>query len=223
VGSRSVEPAFNRMTTPGRSAGLGFVLLLLAGCASKQPVPVGDFTEPVAQPVWKAGDEWAYRYDGASGSGTFIWRVDRTENLAGVPHYIVTAGPREIFYRVDDLGFTRETLDGKISREISPSAWRVVAFPLRVGQSWSMKYVERRPIEGETESVERRCVAEKQETVTVPAGTFAAIRVVCTNTRANAWVLTLWYAPVVHHMVKDEYPLRTGGRSSRELLKFSLK
>jgi len=134
----------------------------------------------------------------------------------------VTAGPREIFYRIDDLGFTRETLDGKISREISPSTWRVVAFPLRVGQSWSMKYVERRPVEQETESVERRCAAEGQEAVTVPAGTFATIRIACTNTRANAWVLTLWYSPVVHHMVKDEYPLKTGGRASRELLKFSV-
>ena len=213
------------MTTrsPGCSAALGLVLLFLAGCAGKQAVPVADFTEPVAQPVWKAGDEWAYRYGGASGSGAFVWRVDRTENLAGAPHYVVAADPREIFYRVDDLGFTRETLDGKISREISPSAWRVVAFPLRVGQSWRMKYVESRPIEGETEGVERRCAAEGRETVTVPAGTFAAIRIVCTNALTNTWVLTLWYAPFVHHMVKDEYPLKTGGRSSRELRKFSLR
>lgn len=166
---------------------------------------------------------WAYRYNGSSGSGTFAWRVERVENLSGVPHYVVTAGPREIFYRVDNLGFTREALDGKISREISPSAWRVVAFPLRVGQSWSMKYVEKRPIEQETESVERRCAAEGRDTVTVPAGTFATIRVVCTNALTNAWVLTLWYAPFVNHMVKDEYPLKTGGRSSRELLNFSLR
>jgi len=186
-------------------------------------MPARDMTGPVAQPVWKAGDEWAYRYDGASGSGTFVWRVDRTENLAGVPHYVITAGTREIFYRVDDLGFTQETLGGKISREISPSTWRVVAFPLRVGQSWTMKYLERRPIEQETESVERRCAAEAQEDVTVPAGTFAAIRIVCTNMQSNAWVLTLWYSPVVHHMVRDEYPVRTGGRASRELLGFRLQ
>ena len=207
----------------GRALGLGLVLVILTGCHAKQVTPAPDITASVAQPVWKAGDEWAYRFDGAAGSGTFVWRVDRTENLGGVPHYVVTAGAREIFYRVDDLGFTRETLDGKISREISPSTWRVVAFPLRVGQSWTMKYVERRPIEGATESVERRCAAEGQETVTVPAGRFAAMRIVCTNTRSNAWVLTLWYSPVVHHMVKDEYPVRTGGRASRELLKFRLQ
>ena len=206
-----------------RALARGLVLLVLAGCAGKQTVPIGDFTEPVAQPVWKLGDEWTYRYDGSSGTGTFAWRVERMENVAGVPHYVVTAGAREIFYRADNLGFTREALDGKISREISPSAWRVVAFPLQVGQSWSMKYVERRPIEQETESVERRCAAEGRDTVTVPAGTFATVRIVCTNALTNAWVLTLWYAPFVHHMVKDEYPLKSGGRSSRELLTFSLK
>lgn len=209
--------------SPSHALGGALVLLLLAGCVGKQAAPIGDFTEPVAQPVWKLGDVWAYRYDGSSGSGTFAWRVERVENLSGVPHYVVTAGAREIFYRVDNLGFTREAVDGKISREISPSAWRVVAFPLRVGQSWSMKYVEKRPIEQETESVERRCAAEGRDTVTVPAGTFATIRIVCTNALTNAWVLTLWYAPFVNHMVKDEYPLKTGGRSSRELLNFSLR
>lgn len=211
------------MTTPWRSAGLGLVLLLLVGCASKQPVPVDDFTEPVAQPIWKVGDEWSYRYDGALGSGKFTWRVARMERLADVPHYVVTAGPREIFYRADDLGFTRETLDGKISREITPSSWRVVAFPLRVGQSWSMKYVERRPIEQETESVERRCTAEDRETVTVPAGTFDTIRIACIGVLTKTWVLTLWYSPVVQHMVKDEYPVKTGGRGSRELLEFKVQ
>lgn len=217
--NRAERPVYQR----GRALGLGLVLIILTGCNAKQVTPALDITGPVAQPVWKAGDEWAYRYDGASGSGTFVWRVDRTENLAGVPHYVVTADTREIFYRVDDLGFTRETLGGKVSREISPSTWRVVVFPLRVGQSWTMKYVERRPVEQETESVERRCAAEGQEAVTVPAGTFAAIRVVCTDTRSNVWVLTLWYSPVVHHMVKDEYPVRTGGRASRELLRFRLQ
>ena len=217
--SQEERPVYQR----GRTLGLGLVLVILTGCNAKQVAPPLDMTSPVAQPVWRAGDEWAYRYDGASGSGTFVWRVDRTENLGGVAHYVVIAGTREIFYRVDDLGFTRETLAGKISREISPSTWRVVAFPLRVGQSWTMKYVERRPIEQETESVERRCAAEAQEDVTVPAGTFAAIRIVCTNIRSSAWVLTLWYSPVVHHMVKDEYPVRTGGRASRELLGFRLQ
>ena len=30
---------------------------------------------PTPPPVWKVGDEWAYRYEGAAGSGTFVWSV----------------------------------------------------------------------------------------------------------------------------------------------------
>jgi hypothetical protein len=178
---------------------------------------------PIAQPVWKVGNEWAYRYETPSGTGTFVWRLDRMETLANEPHYVITAGTREIFYRVADFGFTKETLEGKSVRQISPSTWRPVAFPLSVGLSWDMKYLETRPTEQQPENVERRCVAEGEEALTVPAGTFATIRIVCKNMRNNSWVTTVWYSPEVNHMVKDEYPVRTGGRASRELLMFRLK
>lgn len=208
-----------------RTAVLG-IMLLLAGCAPPTAVTSQTktaITEPIVQPVWKVGNEWAYHYETPSGTGTFVWRLDRIENVATEPHYVVTAGNREIFYRVADGGFTKETLDGKTVREISPSTWRWVAFPLSVGRSWDMKYLETKPTEQQTENVERRCVAEGEEAVTVPAGTFATIRIVCNNTRNNAWVLTVWYSPEVKHLVKDEYPLGTGGRGSRELLMFKLK
>jgi len=129
------------------------------------------------------------------------------ETLANEPHYVITAGTREIFYRVADFGFTKEALEGKIVRQISPSTWRPVAFPLSVGLSWDMKYLETRPTEQQTENVERRCVAEGEEALTVPAGTFATIRIVCKNMRNNSWVTTVWYSPEVNHMVKDEYPV----------------
>ena len=180
-------------------------------------------TGPIVQPVWKVGNEWAYRYETPSGSGTFVWRLDRIEALANEPHYVISTGTREIFYRVADFGFTKEILDGKTVRQISPSTWRTVAFPLTVGLSWDMKYLETRPTEQQTENLERRCVAEAEEALTVPAGTFATIRIVCNNTRNNAWVITVWYSPEVNHIVKDEYPVRTGGRTSRELLMFRLK
>ncbi|HWO46346.1 MAG TPA: hypothetical protein VNO87_12340 [Methylomirabilota bacterium] len=201
------------------------VATALAGCSAMQKPLAGTvaINEPIAQPVWKVGNEWAYRYKTPSGTGTFVWRLDRMETLANEPHYVITAGTREIFYRVADFGFTKEALEGKIVRQISPSTWRPVAFPLSVGLSWDMKYLETRPTEQQTENVERRCVAEGEEALTVPAGTFATIRIVCKNMRNNSWVITVWYSPEVNHMVKDEYPVRTGGRGSRELLMFRLK
>jgi hypothetical protein len=192
-------------------------MVLLAGCTAMRGETA--FTAPILRPAWQVGDEWTYQ----SATRSFVWRVDRIENLADVPHYVVTAGRQEFFYRVADLGFTKETLDGKTVRQISPSTWRFVAFPLRVGLSWDMKYLETRPIQQQTENVERQCAAEGEETLTVPAGTFATIRIACDDTRHNAWVLTVWYSPQVHNMVKDEYPEKIGGRTSRELLMFRLR
>jgi hypothetical protein len=124
--------------------------------------------------------------------------LDRIENLANEPHYVIRVGSREIFYRVADRGFTKEILDGRTIREVSPSAsWKSVAFPLRVGLSWGMQYSETRPTEQQTDNIERRCIAEKEETLTVPAGTFATIRIDCWNSRTGAWVGTVWYSPEV--------------------------
>ncbi len=197
------------------------VATALVGCSAMQGT--ASIKGPIAKPVWKVGNEWAYRFETPSGTGTFVWRLDRIEALSNEPHYVITADTREIFYRVADLGFTKEILDGKTVRQISPSTWRPVAFPLSVGLSWDMKYLETRPTEQQSENIERRCVAEANEALTVPAGTFATIRIVCKNMRNNSWVTTVWYSPAVNHMVKNEYPVGTGGRGSRELLMFKLK
>jgi hypothetical protein len=179
-------------------------------------------TGPIDKPEWKVGSEWAYRYESPSEGGTFTWRWDRIENLAHEPHYVIRTGSREIFYRVADRGFTKEVLNGRTVREVSPSI-SSVAFPLRVGLSWAMKYSESRPTEQRTDNIERQCTAEREETLTVPAGTFATIRIDCWNPRTRAWVSTVWYSPEVTHLVKEEFALRTGGRQSRELLMFRLK
>ena len=181
-------------------------------------------TGPVAKPEWKVGSEWAYRSESRLGSRAFLWRLDRIENLANEPHYVIRDGSREIFYRVADRGYTKEIFYGRTVREISPpAAWKLVSFPLQVGLSWDMKYVETRPTEQQTRTIERRCVAEAEEALTVPAGTFATIRIVCRNSRTGAWVSTQWYSPEVTQMVKEESALRTGERTSRELLMFRLK
>jgi hypothetical protein len=216
--------------TPGHLAPAAEIADLQSRFPAEPPRQVGEgpshpltpITGPIELPAWNVGSEWRYRYESPSESGTFVWRVARIENLVGVPHYVITAGTREIFYRVDDRGFTKETVNGKVVREISPSSWRPMAFPLSVGASWDMKYTETRPNEPTTE-LERRCVAEGEEAVTVLAGMFETIRIVCNNTKTNAWVLTVWYSPEVHHLVRDEFPLKDGGRTRRELLMFRLR
>ncbi len=52
---------------------------------------------------------------------------------------------------------------------------------MTVGKTWKMGYREERPQARQTEEVSISCVAESEETVTVPAGTFDTIRVYCKN------------------------------------------
>lgn len=92
-----------------------------------------------------------------------------------------------------------------------------MVFPLAVGEAWGMKYHEDRPADRQTEEVERTCQAETEETVTVSAGSFRTIRVVCKNKLNGAWVITAWYAPEVRQAVRLEIAA-TGGRQTRELL-----
>jgi sulfopyruvate decarboxylase subunit alpha len=135
---------------------------------------------------WSVGDEWAWRYDGPAGVRVDAWRVLRIEPVAGEPHYVVAAADREVFYRVSDFAFTRETLGGRVMRASRPTAWRWVDFPLAVGKSWEMRWVDERPSDGVTAEITRRCVAEAQETVRVPAGTFPSLRIGCDDMPAGA-------------------------------------
>jgi hypothetical protein len=85
-----------------------------------------------------------------------------------------------------------------------------------------MKYHEARPADRQTEDVERTCQAESEETITVPAGAFKTIRVVCKNKLSGAWIQTSWYAPEARQAVRLELAA-TGGRQIRELLIHKLR
>ena len=74
----------------------------------------------------------------------------------------------------------------------------------------------------QTEDIERKCTVEAEERVTVPAGTFPTFRIICHNSRNNALVMTVWYAPEVRHIVREESALATG-RQFRELIAYKLR
>jgi hypothetical protein len=134
----------------------------------------------------------------------------------------VWSSAREIFYRTSDLAYRHETVEGKVVRKVSPPDLRFVAFPLVVGQSWDNKFEDSRPLDRQTESIERHCSVEGEESVTVPAGVFQTFRVRCVNKRDGAWMTTLWYSPQVGHLVREETSV-TGGRRVRELIAYKLR
>src|SRR5262249_2352958 len=121
-----------------------------------------------------------------------------------------------------DLAYGQETVDKAVVRQLTPPDWRWVAFPLEIGRSWDMKFVETRPADRLTEDIERSCAAEAEEAITVPAGTFSTIRVRCKNTKKGGGVITFWYAPEVGQSAREE-SIVTGGKRVRELLSYRLR
>ena len=186
-------------------------------------VPAGTPQGPIPLPVWKVGNEWAYRYEMPSGTGTFVWTVDRIEKLNGDSYYVIKTGTRNIFYRTSDLAAAQETLNGEIVRQYTPPNWRLLAFPLATGSSWEMTFQDSQPVARTTEDILRSCAAEAEETVTVPAGTFPTIRISCKNLRNGERVVTVWYSRDVTQFVREDGFVTGGGKRLRELLSYRLR
>ena len=135
-------------------------------------------------------------------------------------YYVVTASEgREIFWRKDDRAYFMDRMPNGIeTRALPPLA---VPWPLTVGKSWEWHYIWERPIERSTSEEVRTCVVEKEERLTVPAGTFATIKVACTNPRSQEVTEEVWYSPDVKHRVKDRIRFSYGVRV-RELLRYQV-
>lgn len=186
--------------------------------AKEQP-PVA--STPPVPPVWKVGDEWAYRWESPTGKGTFVWSVDRVEIWEGAEHYVVKSGTREIFYRTSDLAQSMERVEGVVERRHVPSRL-TYAWPLTAGKTWEQSYTEERPRDRTTREEIVTWTVENEEMVTVPAGTFKVLKIVSRNKRTGAIVYEMWWAPDVKHWVKIREHLSSGLRE-RELIAFKFK
>ena len=151
-----------------------------------------------------------------------MWAVVREETLNGRRHYVVrSGGRREIFYRADDLAYVMDRVDGDVETSSLPADVRYV-WPLEVGRRWEFAYTLTRPKDRTTEERKRECVVEKEEPITVAAGSFATMKIVCRNPQTGKTTYEAWYAPAVKHWVKwlGYWP---EGTQTRELLTFRLK
>jgi len=172
-------------------------------------------------PVWRPGDEWAYRYDSPTGNGTYVWSVDREEAVDGVPHYVIKTGTREIFYRKSDFASSRETVDGVIVMKHIPSRLNYI-WPMHVGQTWDQTILEERAKDRQTDERVDTIRVEAEETVTVPAGTFKTLKIVRRNKKTGAIRYEQWYSLQLKQWVKIRENLDSGLRT-RELIAFKLR
>ena len=213
------------------------VALNMVGAAGAENAPRQDSTPVIAgesrgaaaaassglvmAPVWQVGDEWRYSYKSPSDSGTFVWSVNRIESLDEIPHYVIKSGTREILYRVSDLAFSLERVDGVVVDRAKPARLSYV-WPLAVGKTWEQSYVREQPVDRQTTNRESLHSVDREETITVPAGTFRTLKVVWRNKYTGALINEMWYAPDVKLSVKIREVLSSGIRE-RELLGFKVK
>ena len=175
----------------------------------------------VPVPEWKRGDEWAFRWESPRGSGTFVWSMDREEVMDGVPVYVVTTGARELFYRKSDLAIHLDRLSGEVETRYAP-ARPLFSWPLTPGKAWETSYVRHRPKDRQTSDHVEACRVTGDETTTVPAGTFQAVKIECRQQKDKTAWIDLWYAPAVKQNVRER-GTRDGGIMERELIAYKVK
>ena len=171
-------------------------------------------------PAWVKGDEWEFRSESPARRSTFRWTVDREVVMDGVGHYVIKTGSREIFYRRRDIALSRETVSGaEVGRWTPPRVDYV--WPLSAGLSWEQTYrLERPAVQKVFDRVDIATV-EAEETTTVPAGTFKALKIVHRYKSTGAISYEEWYVPDVRMWVRKRERLEAGPRL-RELAAYHL-
>lgn len=187
---------------------------------SGEPVVPAALRGP-AVPVWKIGDQWAYRWESPQGQGEYVWTVDRTEVVDGVEQYVIKVGPREIYYRKSDLATTVEMVAGAVeTRHVPPRL--SFSWPLTPGTLWRQSYTEER---GPHRHPHHRAISwqvEAEENTEVEAGTFKTFKVVARHLQDTSIMYEMWFAPEVKQWVqlKEHFP---SGIRYRELTASNLK
>ncbi len=183
--------------------------------ASEQSIPT---SAPL--PSWERGYEWKFRWTSPNGAGTFVWSVVREEVIAGVPHYVVRTGTREIYYTKAEFAWLMERVEGAVETRASSAECRF-EWPLVVGKEWEQRYTWENLAERRTQERHRRYRVEAVESVTVPAGTFQAFHVRAADGSGN-FVGEYWYSPEIKWIVKDRWTVSRGVQD-RELLEYKLR
>jgi hypothetical protein len=188
------------------------------------PVVVAPLRVPLRAldaPIWRRGDEWAFRWDSPRGSGTYVWTVSGEDTVDGTSCYVITSGRRQLYYRKNDLAFVLEKLEGTIDWQARPPMQNFV-WPLEPGRVWVERYTSERPLDRQTQTWAMGSTVEAEETITVPAGTFSTLKIVRRQRPSQALFSESWYAPDVKMAIQQREHLGDGIRI-RQLTRYALQ
>jgi TPR repeat protein len=191
---------------------------------AKKPVKVGQTvvastipaTLPSGAPNWRPGDEWAFRWESPRGQGTFVWKVDRVETLAGTEFYVIKSGRYESYWRRSDIAFYMDRQSGREFELRFTPPQSAYTWPLLVGRSWEQTYTVERATGRPTEAT-MSCTVLEQEKIAVTAGVFDTFRIECRNKSTKGVMFRRWYSPAAKNYVKEESVFDYGTRV-RELI-----
>ena len=175
----------------------------------------GAKAEPVSAPAYKAGQQWAYRR-------VDLWRKEETERFRQELAF-EEAGRWMVRWTIlnSDDPVRRGSITGELldpaSQSFADSRMsgrnEPLRFPLSPGKSWSFEYgFQSQP--GRQIRVTQTATVKGWETVSVPAGSFRALRVehagrYTANDWGYVWSGTIrevyWYAPSARRVVMREY------------------
>ncbi len=203
--------------------------------AAIQPVPAAGMPAQVPAPTLRAGDEWSYT---------------RRETMTGLVSNQVrgqVTGVTGEGYQVAEEWQSGGPTSARYDRELNPlrignvdfqPAFQRFSFPLAVGKTWQSEVVKREtPVQRYStvrESVKGTVVG--WERITVPAGTFTALRIDVTTVWHDVAAAsvrgtsreTVWYVPEVRNVAllhrQDFYDdARLINDSVLELTSFSVR
>jgi uncharacterized caspase-like protein len=174
-------------------------------------VPRGTSISGASARVPKSGDHWVYKLTDRDYSVVrerkYTFRVDSVTDSS----IQVRTGGKTWFRYTHDWNLISNTPGDGIERKFDPPI-PIYSFPLEPGKSWQAKYRTSRG-DGRVFDNDRSATVEGWEQVTVPAGTFRALkvssltyyhRVDSGGSGGGRSVFNYWYAPEVGRPVRIE-------------------
>ena len=171
------------------------------GTTSSQPSPAGTPTradEAVANaPEWRRGDRWVYEWTSGAERGTRTVEVTEVATVNGVEFYVVEIGPASQQYYTKDLHFAAGVQASRVlARMVPPQPWFI--WPLKPAAQWEYHGVYEDQKSSTKQNDTFGVVGIEQ--VTVPGGTFRAIKIVRQTDRRDSD--QYWYGPDVRWYVR---------------------
>jgi len=184
----------------------------------RQPIVRRSFK--LQRPEWKVGYVWTYLRKRPGAGKKVIKEVIGEDTFEGVTSYVVKIEERENFYAKDGLGLSVTKSAGKLVSKRHPPS-QPLFWPLAVGVEWRNSFTWERFDQKSAEKFDYQRVASNFEKVTVPAGTFEAIRIDTYEFDSGLLRYEYWYSPKVKWFVKTR-SYNMAGLEEEELINFKV-